>query len=150
MVKKSKAALNSIQNLAKSRLGPQKIIIEDVTDEEDLKWFPGLENGHSGEQGCDEDIVACFLVPKEEGLVECGSESDFGLEVDDKAEEIKSDAVLLKFAETLQKAHDLLLLWRGREMLAENAPDITPGTPKGQDATMQHIEGTWPKKVTDL
>jgi hypothetical protein len=62
MPKMSKAALNSIQSLAKSQLGPQKVIIEDATDEEDLEWSPGLENGHSSEQGCDEDIVARFLV----------------------------------------------------------------------------------------
>ncbi|KAF8584608.1 hypothetical protein K439DRAFT_1616592 [Ramaria rubella] len=100
MPQKSKSTQKCLQNFPRL-LVSHKVFVEEVPDEEfTLETMPTMEEDDSdNEYDGDDRIISCF---EEEGFVEYDEEDNEEAEA-----EIRDDATLLPFAQTLQKVHDV-------------------------------------------
>src|SRR5882724_9481416 len=105
MGRKSKAAKKRIQNLPTPTIS-HKVTVEEVLDEEsDSEYLPEKENQLKGEGEVIDEILARLEGLESEEF--SGWDEEDMEDNDEEAEfEIKDDAALLTFTQTLQRAHD--------------------------------------------
>src|SRR5882724_5287669 len=102
---KSKATKKRIQNLPAPTIS-HKVTVEEVLDEEsDSEYLPEKENQLEGEGEIIDGILARLEGLENEGFSEW-DEKDMEDNDEEVEFEIKYDAALLTFTQTLQRAHD--------------------------------------------